>query len=279
MKPAVVPAPRRAQARDTFIRALAEHSGAISDLRAWRLSPSAYDSEEVLRDCVRRGGRNHIFGGYGDEWFSGEEIEQLAGEERLRAARTWSQQWHLEAAWLQRWATYALLRWDVARACSRPDCLGGCRVMQGDDDTRALDLVLTNAIMLSIVEEHHPEFCEVDVENLNDLDNSDIGIDDPLAPWQRPVVPPLAGPHPARETKQQYLARALRAWEAAHKALTDEGVSVTERRSLVLHCEWFVRYQVLHQSASAILKNRADPSALYHAVHKLAVLIELPVRS
>jgi hypothetical protein len=129
---------------------------------------------------------------------------------------------------------------------------------------------------LQNVEERHPQGFPTDIEFLEEFDTSRDGIR--REPWDRPIVPPLTGPHPLHETREEFLGRMRRAWDAACEALKAEGVSRAEARSLD-HSEWLVRYQVLQQPASAILKGRGDASAVYHAVRALGSLLELPVRS
>jgi hypothetical protein len=276
---------QRATARIGFIRALAKYApDAIRDLREWRLSSAASESEsqQVLRSLVCDISKGLVHG-IDEEGAAADEtlrcvrddshVPEPADEERRAKVLAWTkqlQQFGLEPSWMKTWAYYALVRWEVAR----------CAGSHSDDEAAALALVLTESAMLAAVEDRHPEYIDVGAEDLHVFDQGDETIGDPLPAWQRPLGPPLAYPHPSRETKQQFRERCERAWDEATEALRAEGFSSKERPSLQLHCEWLVRHQIEGPQVRRDIAKRhgLHRSAVPNAIRPLAELIDLPLR-
>lgn len=193
-------APRRATARVAFVQALANHTSAIRELRAWRLPESATASE--LESELWKIGDGHPFFSMNFRPSQG-SLFGLAGPERVEAARDWGRRWLLDVPWLNGWGVFALLAWDAARRCTAPDCLYGCPIARADDDC-ALQFVLTSEVMLTFGEAPLliSMLAAMEADGLagREIQPIDKEANEPLTKWlpmhMRAVAPPVPGPHP-----------------------------------------------------------------------------------
>jgi len=274
---------RRAQARIAFLRSVGEHAPeAIRELYRWRgrdADDEGFWRGQVLPDSRLTPDHYH----YVTAWIHTSqalrgEIENPAYEERTGQAHAWAQQWHLEADWVQRWATWALVRWAVARACSRPTCPEGCAAV--NNESSALDLVVGMDGMLGVVESQHREPFEVRVEDLSSFQVGGLPIEE-LPLWQREIAPPVAGPHPLRETEKHAVERMRRAYRDAVVSVKSAGFSVKDKSSLRLHCDWLVLQQLRGPKARKDICDRRGVTrfALSHALSALSELLDLPLRA
>ena len=274
-----VPAPRRATARLAFIRALARQTAAIRELRAWRLTSTALDSERERELRLVQGG-HPLF----EMHFrpSRRLLFDIAGEERVREAGEWGKRWNLDVPGMQAWGVLALLVWDVTRWCTATDCPYGCAASRSDEQV-ALDLVLSPTAML-LFQEERPLLVDM-------MAAVAAGADVASGAWlpieRRAVLRSISAPHPLLETKDQYLQYVRGAWDAAVAALVAQGISLSTPRKLELHCDWLVRYHVNGEAVLEILEDLeknldtedTHPSTIYKALSTMAELIELPIRS
>jgi hypothetical protein len=294
MQPETTSPPLRADARAAFIRALAKHSAAIRDLRAWR--PQTSQAAEFKQDVDAVSGTvPHLFSGHWGS-ISRQMLFDVAGAERVSGAAAWTLSWKLDRApWLHKWAVFAILRWDIGRHCTIPNCPDGCVAADANDDVRALKLVAARHVLLTLGDERS-NFHEIlmamntaidlrggtplTADEVRSIAEATIRSGTWLPVERRPVVGPLAGPHPLLETKDEYLQRTRSAWDRAIATLVEQGVSLRPRRKLELHCEWLVRHHIHNVTAAEILKGRVDtdPTTIYKAVKSMADLIDLPIR-
>ena len=312
----VVPTRRRARARLEVLRALADQTGALRALHDWFSHQAPRDSRLAgWMTGIRALDHDEFARGRAADWLANNQVNcregvrlcvkdaaTAADTARLRAVEQWARDWNLDAPWVRRWTAFALMRWEIARACKQSTCV--CAGV--DHPQKALELVLTGRAMVSVAEEHIPEFHDYGVEDLDRigrvLTRGPEGlVPVPLPVWQRPimdplVVPPIKGSHPCLETEDAFLSRvtiaALAAakehWNTANARVEAEGVSLKEKRKLNLHCVWLVRYQVLGESAAEVIDALKDTpwsrekgwgeDAVDKQVRELADVIGLQIR-
>jgi hypothetical protein len=259
----IVPTNRRAGARIALVRALVDQTQALHSLHRWR--PACAASERSVTAYVRQNAElpdHHYFSiNYAalgfmalgwvppSERFDGATFGVPDEEiERSKAVVDWAAACHLEALWLRRWAFFALTRWEVARACEEHACPWQCADVH--DEAAALDLVLTERVMMSLAEEHYPEYLESTAENLKLLDA--FNPNRQRTPWEPKVVSVLIDPVGGSEKAAVDRVRA--AWRERREALEAHGVVFTEKRQLNRHAVWFVRGRVLGESPAETLE-------------------------
>jgi len=215
-------------------------------------------------------------------------LMRMAGKARVKEAESWAARWSLSTHWLEAWATFALVIWDVARSCRVPSCRFGCEKMRQDPEF-ALQQVLSLPPMLLLGEP--PLLVSIlqsmgsdgDREAVSGSDAADeqASLEKHLPPHKRRITAPLAGPHPLIESKAGFLRRAEDAWNNTVEYLEKRGVSLQAPRKLDIHSMWLVRYQALGETAASIVGTleSTDPSTVYKAVKALARVIELPIRT
>lgn len=309
--PRTTPFSRLLDARAAFVRALALHTDAVRELCDWRLPAAVSESERERRLCefaaadsdltgfyTRRGGgvtehrrsdsepvrarpdnereRHFQLSWFG---FQREHLAELAGAERVAAAVAWAERWKLsELLWARDWVTFALLWWELCRACTVPRCRRGCAAASGRDIERALDLVLSPETLLSLERENGSDWGLSLTGQSPGGGVTIFGGGERLPSGFAPLAHPLMGPNPLLETEREFLRRAKKAWSEALEELEHDGVAISSPRKLALHCEWLVRRAICRQTAAQILgSDDTDLSTVYKATESVAALVGLRI--
>jgi len=220
--------------------------------------------------------------------FTPQTLMLMAGKPRVKEASAWAAKWRVAVPWLEGWATFALVLWDVARSCKEENCPYECRRIREDRDFAfqqalsfpAMLLLGEPPLIFSILQAMETESASGDAVQ-KEKPSMEEFQQRYFPTHKRRVSEPLPGPHPLLETRESFMQRAKEAWDSAIAALEKHGVSLKTPRKLMQHSEWLIRYQVLGETAAAIVKplEKTDPSTVYKAIKTLATTIEFPVRA
>lgn len=254
-------------AREAFIKALATRTAAVAQLRGLSVSIAA-----PVRSELRAVGDDHP----APDWMSLAKgpLFETAGEDRVLAATAWAERWGLtEASWIVKWAVFALLWWQVVRACDARECRRGCGGLDEADDETALAFVLSRALLRELECQDWPESTVVTFVGGFQRPTSIAGRPALATPDSRAAFP-LPGPDPRVETRREFIDRAIAEWDNAVAEQAREGSVLFTPRKLTQHVDWFVRSRFAGQTANMILdRTGVDLSTAYKAIKAIAALL------